>query len=85
MFFFLSFRSAHSSAPDLATPGLDSLVMLSGGTCFFNSNGAFGQMIFVNRGLGLVVVFTGNLSNDVAYNIYEDLLRNYVVPATHAI
>jgi CubicO group peptidase (beta-lactamase class C family) len=51
---------------------------------FFNSNGAFGQMIFVSRGLGLVVVFTGNLSNDVAYTIYEDLLRNYVVPATHA-
>jgi hypothetical protein len=32
----------------------------------------------------LVVVFTGNLSNDIDYNIYEDLLRNYAVPATHA-
>jgi len=50
---------------------------------FFNANGAFGQMIFVSRGLGLVIVFTGNLSNDVAYNVYEDLLRNYVVPAAH--
>jgi hypothetical protein len=32
----------------------------------------------------LVVVFTGNLSNDIDYNIHEDLLRNYAVPATHA-
>jgi CubicO group peptidase (beta-lactamase class C family) len=50
---------------------------------FFNSNGAYGQYIFVNRGLGLVVVFTGNLSNEIAYTVYEDLLRNYVVPAAH--
>jgi len=50
---------------------------------FFNANGAYGQMIFVNRGLGLVVVFTGNLPNEIAYNIYEDLLRSYVVPAAH--
>jgi CubicO group peptidase (beta-lactamase class C family) len=50
---------------------------------FFNANGAFGQMIFVNRALGLVVVFTADLPNEVVYNIYEDLLRTYVVPATH--
>jgi CubicO group peptidase (beta-lactamase class C family) len=50
---------------------------------FFNTNGAFGQFIFVSRDLGLVVVFTGNLSNETAYTIYEDLLRNYIVPATH--
>jgi CubicO group peptidase (beta-lactamase class C family) len=50
---------------------------------FFNANGAFGQMIFVNRALGLVVVFTGDVPNEIAYEVYEDLLRNYVVPATH--
>ena len=50
---------------------------------FFNANGAFGQMIFVNRALGLVVVFTADLPNEVVYNIYENLLRTYVVPATH--
>jgi CubicO group peptidase (beta-lactamase class C family) len=50
---------------------------------FFNSNGAWGQMIFVNRALGLVVVFTANLPNETAYNTYENLLRTYIVPATH--
>jgi CubicO group peptidase (beta-lactamase class C family) len=50
---------------------------------FFDTNGAYGQYIFVSRSLGLVVAFTGNLSNQIAYNLYEDLLRNYVVPASH--
>ncbi len=50
---------------------------------FFNTNGSFGQFIFVSRSLGLVVVFTGNLSNEIAYSVYEDLLRNYIVPAAH--
>ena len=48
---------------------------------FFFALGAFGQTIFVNRDLGLVVVFTANLSSDIAANVYEGLLRDYVVPA----
>ncbi|MEI9952092.1 MAG: serine hydrolase [Pseudomonadota bacterium] len=50
---------------------------------FFNALGSFGQMIYVSRERGLVVVFTAYLQNDVAKNNLEQLIRDYVLPATH--
>jgi CubicO group peptidase (beta-lactamase class C family) len=49
---------------------------------FFNALGSFGQMIYVNRERGLVIVFTAYMQNDVAKNNLERLIRDYVVPAT---
>ena len=48
---------------------------------FFNALGSFGQMIYVSRERGLVVVFTAYMQNDVAKNNLERLLRDYVLPA----
>jgi Beta-lactamase len=50
---------------------------------FFNALGSFGQMIYVNRERGLVIVFTAYMQNDVAKNNLERLIRDYVLPATH--
>ncbi|RYZ03355.1 MAG: class C beta-lactamase-related serine hydrolase [Myxococcales bacterium] len=50
---------------------------------FFNALGSFGQMIYVSRERGLVVVFTAYMQNDVAKNNLERLIRDYVLPATH--
>jgi len=41
--------------------------------------GAFGQQLFVNRALGLLVVFTANLSSEQASTIFETLIREHVV------
>ncbi len=49
---------------------------------FFNALGLFGQMIYVNRERGLVIVFTAYMQNDVAKNNLERLVRDYVLPAT---
>jgi CubicO group peptidase (beta-lactamase class C family) len=49
---------------------------------FFNALGSFGQMIYVNRERGLVIVFTAYMQNDVAKNNLERLIRDYVLPAT---
>jgi len=49
---------------------------------FFNTLGAFGQVIYVSRERGLVVVFTANLPNETANSIFQQLIRDYVVPAT---
>ena len=48
---------------------------------FVGTIGAFGQQIFVNRDLGLVVVFTANLPSEQANTIFEGIIRDYVVPA----
>ena len=50
---------------------------------FFNALGSFGQMIYVNRERGLVIVFTAYMQNDVAKNNLEQLVRDYVLPATN--
>jgi len=49
---------------------------------FFNALGSFGQMIYVSRERGLVIVFTAYMQNDVAKNNLERLVRDYVLPAT---
>jgi len=49
---------------------------------FFNALGSFGQMIYVNRERALVIVFTAYMQNDVAKNNLEQLIRDYVLPAT---
>ena len=49
---------------------------------FFNALGSFGQMIYVSRERGLVIVFTAYMQNDVAKNNLERLIRDYVLPAT---
>jgi len=51
---------------------------------FFNALGSFGQMIYVSRERGLVIVFTAYMQNDVAKNNLEQLIRDYVLPATVA-
>ena len=48
---------------------------------FFNALGSFGQMIYVSRERGLVIVFTAYMQNDVAKNNLERLIRDYVLPA----
>ena len=48
---------------------------------FFNTLGAFGQVIYVSRERGLVVVFTANLPNETANSIFQQIIRDYVVPA----
>jgi CubicO group peptidase (beta-lactamase class C family) len=48
---------------------------------FFNSLGAFGQEIFVSREHSLVVVFTADLPSDQADQIFETLIRDYILPA----
>ena len=48
---------------------------------FFNALGSFGQMIYVNRQRGLVIVFTAYMQNEVAKNNLEQLIRDYVLPA----
>jgi CubicO group peptidase (beta-lactamase class C family) len=49
---------------------------------FFNALGSFGQMIYVSRTRGLVIVFTAYMQNDVAKTNLERLVRDYVLPAT---
>jgi CubicO group peptidase (beta-lactamase class C family) len=49
---------------------------------FFNALGSFGQMIYVSRNRGLVVVFTAYMDNQVAKTNLERLIRDYVLPAT---
>jgi CubicO group peptidase (beta-lactamase class C family) len=49
---------------------------------FFNALGSFGQMIYVSRERGLVIVFTAYMQNDVAKNHLEQLIRDYVLPAS---
>jgi CubicO group peptidase (beta-lactamase class C family) len=48
---------------------------------FFGTRGAYGQTIYVNRELELVVVFTADLPNNSADRILDDLVRDFVVPA----
>jgi beta-lactamase family protein len=49
---------------------------------FFNALGSFGQMIYVSRERGLVLVFTAYMQNEVAKNNLEQLIRDYVLPAS---
>jgi CubicO group peptidase (beta-lactamase class C family) len=49
---------------------------------FFNALGLFGQMIYVSRERGLVIVFTAYMQNEVAKNNLERLVRDYVLPAS---
>ena len=49
---------------------------------FFNALGSFGQMIYVSRQRGLVIVFTAYMQNDVAKNQLEQLIHDYVLPAS---
>jgi hypothetical protein len=46
---------------------------------FFNALGSFGQMIYVSRTRGLVVVFTAYTQNDVAKTNLEPLVSDYVL------
>jgi CubicO group peptidase (beta-lactamase class C family) len=48
---------------------------------FFAATGAYGQNIYINRELGLVVVFTGDLSITGGNWFLEELLRDFVIPA----
>jgi CubicO group peptidase (beta-lactamase class C family) len=48
---------------------------------FFNALGAFGQVIYVSRDKGLVIVFTANLPNETANSIFQRLIRDYILPA----
>jgi CubicO group peptidase (beta-lactamase class C family) len=49
---------------------------------FFSTLGAYGQMIFVNRELGLVVVVTGDLDNETMSTRVQSLLVDFIVPAS---
>ncbi|HKO46684.1 MAG TPA: serine hydrolase domain-containing protein [Polyangiaceae bacterium] len=49
---------------------------------FFNALGSFGQVIYVSRERGLVIVFTAYMPNDVAKDNLEQLIADYVLPAT---
>jgi CubicO group peptidase (beta-lactamase class C family) len=48
---------------------------------FFCALGLEGQDIYISRELGLVAVFTANLSVTSAGLSFEDLLRDFVIPA----
>jgi CubicO group peptidase (beta-lactamase class C family) len=48
---------------------------------FFQTLGAYGQVVFVSRELELVVVFTANLSDEIANTEFKALLRGFIVPA----
>lgn len=50
---------------------------------FIHTLGAWGQVIYVNRALELVVVFTAELPNETANSNFQTLLRDYIVPALH--
>jgi CubicO group peptidase (beta-lactamase class C family) len=55
-------------------PGLDG---------FFHTLGAFGQVVYVNRALELVVVFTAELPNETANSNFQGLISEFIVPALH--
>jgi CubicO group peptidase (beta-lactamase class C family) len=48
---------------------------------FFATSGLYGQNIYVNRELGLVAVFTADLSVTGANSFLESLMRDFVIPA----
>jgi CubicO group peptidase (beta-lactamase class C family) len=50
-------------------------------TGFFQTLGARGQVIFVNRELELVVVFTADLPDETANSEFKTMIRSFVVPA----
>jgi len=50
---------------------------------FFATRGAYGQNIYVNRELELVVVFTADLPINNADVILDDLMRDWVVPGVN--
>lgn len=50
-------------------------------TGFFQTLGARGQVIFVNRELELVIVFTGDLPDETANSEYQTMIRGFIVPA----
>jgi CubicO group peptidase (beta-lactamase class C family) len=48
---------------------------------FFNTLGAFGQVIYVSRSLELVVVFTAELPNETANLNFQGLIGEFIAPA----
>lgn len=50
-------------------------------TGFFNTIGAWGQVIYVSRELELVVVFTADMPNETANSEFQTVIRGFVVPA----
>jgi CubicO group peptidase (beta-lactamase class C family) len=50
-------------------------------TGFFNTLGARGQVIYVNRELELVIVFTADLPDETANGEYQTMIRGFIVPA----
>lgn len=48
---------------------------------FFNTLGAFGQVIYVSRSFELIVVFTAHLPSETADTIFRQLISTYVIPA----
>jgi CubicO group peptidase (beta-lactamase class C family) len=48
---------------------------------FFQTLGARGQVIFVNRELELVIVFTGDLPDETANSEYQTLIRSFIAPS----
>jgi CubicO group peptidase (beta-lactamase class C family) len=50
-------------------------------TGFFNTLGARGQVIYVNRELELVIVFTADLPDETANSEFQTMIRGFLVPA----
>jgi CubicO group peptidase (beta-lactamase class C family) len=50
-------------------------------TGFFQTLGARGQVIFVNRELELVIVFTGDLPDETANSEFQVLIRGFIAPS----
>jgi len=48
---------------------------------FFNTLGAWGQVIYVSRELELVVVFTGDMPNETANGEFQTLIRGFIAPS----
>jgi len=48
---------------------------------FFNTLGAWGQVIYVSRELELVVVITADMPNETANSEFKNVIRNFVAPA----
>jgi CubicO group peptidase (beta-lactamase class C family) len=48
---------------------------------FFNTLGAFGQVIYVSQELELVVVFTANMPSETADMNLRGLIADYIVPS----
>jgi CubicO group peptidase (beta-lactamase class C family) len=50
-------------------------------TGFFQTLGARGQVIFVNRELELVIVFTGDIPDETANSEFQVLIRGFIAPS----